>query len=208
MKIYHYDSTQGFLTSAGLADADPLQPDSWLVPSHATPITPPTAPDGCVAVFGKDAWRVFQDVRGTWYTASGQEQQVDHVGASVAGLVRAARPTACHTLVDGAWQLSPALVSAALGQAKNSRLNQFRSTREITLNRLMGMAISAILAGDNATAKACQDAKRQLLDITKHTEVVTASSLAELDSVLTACQGAISQALPASARAAFAGLQL
>jgi hypothetical protein len=112
MKIYHYDPTQGFLTAVSLADADPLQPDNWLVPSNATPITPPAAPEGGIAVFEEGAWRVCPDTRGAWYTAAGQARQIDSLIEPIEGLVRAARPTACHALVDGSWQLSPELLDA------------------------------------------------------------------------------------------------
>lgn len=113
-----------------------------------------------------------------------------------------------YALVNGAWVPSAAKAQALLVETRASRLAVLRQAREVILNRLMGMAVSAVLAGDNATAKACQEAKRALLDVTKHAEVVAASSLAELDSALTDCQRAISDTLPASARAAFAGLQL
>jgi hypothetical protein len=69
MKIWHYSPTTGELFGTTTADAHPLVAGEWIVPANATPIAPPMAPAGEIAVF-KVSWSTIADHRGeTWWQA-------------------------------------------------------------------------------------------------------------------------------------------
>lgn len=56
MEIWHYDRRTGAFVEMGLADPDPLNKGSWLIPAYATNIRPPYVPPGCIAIFN-GGWR-------------------------------------------------------------------------------------------------------------------------------------------------------
>lgn len=58
MKIYYFDEATRALIGDGTADPDPMTPGSYLVPANATPVPPPSAPAGMVAVFTTGIWQV------------------------------------------------------------------------------------------------------------------------------------------------------
>lgn len=56
MKIYHHDSETGLFIGEGLADADPLEPDNWLIPAQATTVAPPEHVEGSTRHFVAGGW--------------------------------------------------------------------------------------------------------------------------------------------------------
>jgi len=58
MKIYNYNSENGYFVGESLADESPLEPGVYLIPAHATEIVAPKATEGKVAVFVNDAWEL------------------------------------------------------------------------------------------------------------------------------------------------------
>lgn len=85
MDIYHYHPTTGELLGMGLADPDPLTPDNWLVPAHATTVEPPASESGKARVFGNGEWTQIVDHRGeTWWDDQGQAIEIDFLGDPVA----------------------------------------------------------------------------------------------------------------------------
>lgn len=58
MQIYNYDPVTRRYTGSTVADPNPQRPTAPIVPAFATPLAPPQAPAGCVAVFQADAWTV------------------------------------------------------------------------------------------------------------------------------------------------------
>ena len=70
--IYNYHPQTGELLGSGYADPDPLTENAWLMPAHSTQQTPPSTPDGTVAVWHVGAWAVHADHRGeTWWKDGG-----------------------------------------------------------------------------------------------------------------------------------------
>lgn len=61
MLIYHYDPNTGRLIGVGEADSDPLEPDAWLVPAHATIDEPPSASEGHYAAWVDGAWTFLEE---------------------------------------------------------------------------------------------------------------------------------------------------
>lgn len=56
--IYHFDPYSGELLSQGVADPDPLNPGTWLIPANATTEVPPSCGPGERSVFAGGAWSV------------------------------------------------------------------------------------------------------------------------------------------------------
>lgn len=54
--IYNYDATTGEFLSEGVADANPVNIESWLIPNNATLIAPPQEMEGNIRVFSNGAW--------------------------------------------------------------------------------------------------------------------------------------------------------
>jgi hypothetical protein len=58
MNIYHYHPQTGVLLGEDVADESPLEPGVWLIPAHATTITPPNAANDQQVVFIGDGWQL------------------------------------------------------------------------------------------------------------------------------------------------------
>jgi hypothetical protein len=56
MKIYNYNSENGYFVGESLADESPLEPGIFLIPAHATTIEPPTTTNNELAVFDGQLW--------------------------------------------------------------------------------------------------------------------------------------------------------
>tara|TARA_R110000823_G_scaffold277831_2_gene396320 strand:- start:3697 stop:4074 length:378 start_codon:yes stop_codon:yes gene_type:complete len=57
MNIYHYDAETLDYVGESIADLSPLEPGVWLIPAHATTVTPKVKPkEGEVLVFENGVW--------------------------------------------------------------------------------------------------------------------------------------------------------
>lgn len=56
MNIWHINEITGELLAAGLADPDPMQAGSWLIPAHATNVEPPQHVEGSTRHFIAGGW--------------------------------------------------------------------------------------------------------------------------------------------------------
>lgn len=54
--VYNYDSTTGAYLSESLADANPVNIESWIIPNNATLIAPPQEMEGNIRIFSNGAW--------------------------------------------------------------------------------------------------------------------------------------------------------
>lgn len=61
MNIYHFHPITGVFLGQGIADADPLTPDAWLLPAHCTQTAPPVVSAGHFAQFVNNAWLVVAE---------------------------------------------------------------------------------------------------------------------------------------------------
>jgi hypothetical protein len=69
MKIYRYDQQYYFYLGEDYAQADPDDPQNYIMPPGSTTLEPPKFSDGCIAVFNplEEYWEVVVDKRGCYY---------------------------------------------------------------------------------------------------------------------------------------------
>lgn len=81
MQIFHYHPMTGEFAGVGVADADPLDKDSWLVPAYSTAVAPAEPDAGNVMVFSETGWAEVKDHRGeTWWDAEGKPIEIEKLG--------------------------------------------------------------------------------------------------------------------------------
>ncbi|WP_065759693.1 phage tail assembly chaperone [Pseudomonas defluvii] len=99
-----------------LADADPLEPENWLIPANAYVDPPPASVAGQAVVRSEDgrAWQLVADYRGTVYDiVTGDPRQHDALGDLPDDLTTEQRPGPFHVWVSGSWLLNAEAQSAA-----------------------------------------------------------------------------------------------
>jgi hypothetical protein len=105
-------------------------------------------------------------------------------------------------IADGAVTVIPAPEETFSSQAAAYMIT-VRETRESILNRLAGIGVAAILAGDATTSQAVAKARLALLAITDDASVIAASDVGALKAAVLAAYKAIAKAAPAELRKAF-----
>lgn len=147
-----------------LADPDPLQPDSWLIPAHAYVDAPPAPPTGYSVRRTEDAsaWDFIQDNRGTIYsTETGIATQYDELGPIPNGFTTQPRPSEFHNWSGAAWVLDAAAerasLSAAIDTERDRRIDsglqfqgvtfQSRATDRENIAGAAQLAFMAVVAG-------------------------------------------------------------
>ena len=88
-------------------------------------------------------------------------------------------------------------------ELKAAELLDFRTKREQYLNRVAGIAVAALHAGDTVTVQAAADVRAGLLDLPAHPAVVAATDIATLKAAIRTRYAEIVSAVPAAAKAAF-----
>lgn len=127
--IYNYHPTTGAYISSSVADLSPLEPDTCLIPAHATEIAPPAATPNTCAVFDAiaGAWSLVPDYRGAvlYSTTTGARVEVTELGKTPVdlGLTDQAPPAGPVMYVAGAWQVDIPTAKAA----KNAEINAARA---------------------------------------------------------------------------------
>lgn len=56
MIIWHFKESTGELLAEGMADPDPMQAGGWLIPAHATNVTPPEHVEGSTRHYIAGGW--------------------------------------------------------------------------------------------------------------------------------------------------------
>lgn len=79
--IYMYCPLTLVYMGSGLADANPVRENDWLVPGHSTTVAPPEFGTNQCAVFNGESWLVTHDYRGKRYWLSdGGEYEIVAIG--------------------------------------------------------------------------------------------------------------------------------
>ena len=109
----------GFYVCQTVADADPMQPENWLIPAGCVDAKPPENRAGFVAQWQpkSQTWAYLPDHRGktVYRTDNGQPETVDTIGELPAHLTTVAPPSELHewNADKQAWQLNRTKQKAA-----------------------------------------------------------------------------------------------
>lgn len=93
--------------------------------------------------------------------------------------------------------------SPPFSEVRAIELDLFRVSRERYLNRLSGIGLAAVIAGDTATAQAAATLRQGLLDLPAHPTVEAATELRGLQDAMKAVYAALIVSVPASVRDEF-----
>lgn len=100
----------GEYVGCSLADRDPLEADSWLIPAHACTEKPPVCKVNEVAVWDNLKWTILPDFRGAIFdTNDGEVIQHKDIGELPAGTTNKVRPSDACTWDFGLqdWVFNP-----------------------------------------------------------------------------------------------------
>lgn len=116
--VYLFDPKTGESIGTYDAQANPLEEGEYISPEHSTPIEPPTAVAGQIAVFSAGAWSLLPDHRGSvWYDQAGNSVEITDIGQPDLALSQ---------------HLPPAI---ALAQAQTDRCNALSGAYNVEIQR-------------------------------------------------------------------------
>ena len=106
----------GIYVCQTVADADPLQPENWLIPAGCIDTEPPEVKPEQAAQWQpeKKAWQYLPDYRGktAYRTDNGQPETVETIGELPAHLTLIVPPSELHRWNGKAWALDKAAAAA------------------------------------------------------------------------------------------------
>ncbi|PKQ80089.1 hypothetical protein AOX56_12600 [Aeromonas sobria] len=149
--IYHYEATTGCLIGEGVADINPLDPESPLLPAYATKSQPPLtgkfecarylAPSGHVPAHHADGeWAVQPDWRDVplWNTEDGSEMAIcePNITPDEKGATTVPYPGQGYVWRDEQWQEDQALKYQFAEQAAERELASRMAVANAEINRI------------------------------------------------------------------------
>ncbi|MEV3830226.1 tail fiber assembly protein [Aeromonas allosaccharophila] len=149
--IYHYDCISGLSLSNGVADANPLDPENYLLPAYSTQIPAPITeefecaryltPDGHVSAHHADGqWVIQPDWRDMklWSTKDGTEVTIiepnitpEQIGATILPYLGRG-----YVWLDEQWQIDPDLQYQLAEQEAEWELASRQSVATAEINRI------------------------------------------------------------------------
>ncbi|MBR8322237.1 MULTISPECIES: tail fiber assembly protein [Burkholderia cepacia complex] len=132
MLIHHYSQSTGEYLSSGQPDADPRNPERWLVPAWATLDAPPPRTPTTWPFYRDDAWTLLPDFRGRlcYRTDTGEAVEIATAGKTPdeLGLTTEPRPSPRHAWIDGAWAVPAELLEREKRDAAIAEFEQRLAT--------------------------------------------------------------------------------
>ena len=123
----------GFYVCQTVADADPMQPENWLIPAGCIEAEPPEVKPEQAAKWQpeKQAWQYLPDHRGktAYRTDSGQPETVETVGELPAHLTLTAPPSELHEWNGKAWALDKAAAAAVKAEQQAEMWERIKAKR-------------------------------------------------------------------------------
>ena len=123
----------GFYVCQTVADADPMQPENWLIPAGCIEAEPPEVKPEQAAKWQpeKQAWQYLPDHRGktAYRTDSGQPETVETVGELPAHLTLTAPPSELHEWNGKAWALDKAAAAAVKAEQQAEMWERIKDKR-------------------------------------------------------------------------------
>ena len=136
----------GFYVCQTVADADPMQPENWLIPAGCVETEPPEVKPEQAAKWQpeKQAWQYLPDHRGktAYRTDNGQPETVETVGELPAHLTLTAPPSELHQWNGKAWALSKEAAAAVKAEQQAEMWERIKAKR--AQSRHAGIYINSI----------------------------------------------------------------
>ena len=136
----------GFYVCQTVADADPMQPENWLIPAGCIEAEPPEVKPEQAAKWQpeKKAWQYLPDYRGktAYRTDNGQPETVETVGELPAHLTLTAPPSELHQWNGKAWALSKEAAAAVKAEQQAEMWERIKAKR--AQSRHAGIYINSI----------------------------------------------------------------
>ena len=123
----------GFYLHQTVADADPMQPENWLIPAGCIEAEPPEVKPEQAAKWQpeKKAWQYLPDYRGktAYRTDNGQPETMQIVGELPAYLTLIAPPSELHQWNGKAWTLSKEAAAAVKAEQQAEMWERIKAKR-------------------------------------------------------------------------------
>ena len=123
----------GFYLCQTVADADPMQPENWLIPAGCVETEPPEVKPEQAAKWQPESkkWAYLPDHRGktAYRTDSGQPETVETVGELPAHLTLIAPPSELHQWNGKAWALSKEAAAAVKAEQQAEMWERIKDKR-------------------------------------------------------------------------------
>lgn len=184
MEIYNYHPITGEYLGIGLADDNPLEPDTPIVPGYATPGTPPADEVGRVRVYRRPdgsapqnwpegSWTLVPDYRQVplYRTADGSSfvlgEEYSGIGDLPAFLTDEPRPSPAHVWTADEWVLDEALETEQLAAAARAQRDALLEEADQLIAPLMdGFVLGELTLEEEARLKALSQYRKALRAIT------------------------------------------
>ena len=126
-------NVDGFYLCQTVADADPMQPENWLIPAGCVETEPPEVKPNLAAKWQPESktWAYLPDHRGktAYRTDNGQPETVDTVGELPAHLTLAAPPSELYQWNGKAWALSKEAAAAVKAEQQAEMWERIKAKR-------------------------------------------------------------------------------
>nr|DAO72988.1 MAG TPA: tail fiber assembly protein [Caudoviricetes sp.] len=123
----------GFYLCQTVADADPMQPENWLIPAGCVETEPPEVKHEQAAKWQPESkkWAYLPDYRGktAYRTDNGQPETVETVGELPAHLTLTAPPSELHQWNGEAWALSKEAAAAVKAKQQAEMWERIKAKR-------------------------------------------------------------------------------
>ena len=124
---------EGFYLCQTVADADPMQPENWLIPAGCVETEPPEVKPEQAAQWQPESktWAYLPDHRGktAYRTDNGQPETVEIVGELPAHLTLIAPPSELHQWNGKAWALSKEAAAAVKAEQQAEMWERIKAKR-------------------------------------------------------------------------------
>ena len=124
---------EGFYLCQTVADADPMQPENWLIPAGCVETEPPEVKPEQAAKWQPESkkWAYLPDYRGktAYRTDNGQPETVQTVGELPAHLTLIAPPSELHQWNGKAWALSKEAAAAVKAEQQAEMWERIKAKR-------------------------------------------------------------------------------
>ena len=124
---------EGFYLCQTVADADPMQPENWLIPAGCVDTEPPEVKPEQAAQWQPESktWAYLPDHRGktAYRTDNGQPETVEIVGELPAHLTLIAPPSELHQWNGKAWALSKEAAAAVKAEQQAEMWERIKAKR-------------------------------------------------------------------------------